>query len=59
MKAAVCRRYGPPDAVTAGDVPKPVPGGGEVLVRVHAATAAWWTASRAGAPLPTPGSMSA
>jgi NADPH:quinone reductase-like Zn-dependent oxidoreductase len=38
MKAAECRRYGPPDAVTVDDVPKPVPGDGEVLVRVQAAT---------------------
>ena len=38
MKAAVYRRYGPPDVVTVDDVPKPVPRDDEVLVRVHAAT---------------------
>ncbi len=38
MRAAICRRYGPPDAVTVGDVPKPVPRDGEVLVRVRRGT---------------------
>jgi NADPH:quinone reductase-like Zn-dependent oxidoreductase len=38
MKAAVHYRYGPPDVVTIDDLPKPVPGDDEVLVRVHAAT---------------------
>jgi NADPH:quinone reductase-like Zn-dependent oxidoreductase len=38
MKAAVYRGYGPPDVVTAGEVPGPVPREDEVLVRVHAAT---------------------
>lgn len=38
MKAAVVTRYGPPDVVTVRDVPKPEPGPGEVLVRVHATT---------------------
>ena len=38
MRAAVCRRYGPPDAVTVTDVPRPEPGGDEILVRVRAAT---------------------
>ena len=38
MKAAVHRRFGPPDVVTVGDVPKPVPRDDEVLVRIHAAT---------------------
>jgi len=37
MKAAVNRSYGPPDVVTFEDMPKPVPGDDEVLVRVHAA----------------------
>ncbi|HEV2371697.1 MAG TPA: NAD(P)-dependent alcohol dehydrogenase [Streptosporangiaceae bacterium] len=37
MKAAVQHRYGPPDAVTIQDMPKPVPRDDEVLVRVHAA----------------------
>jgi len=37
MKAAICRRYGPPAAVTIADIPAPVPGPGEVLVAVQAA----------------------
>ncbi|MGV9365261.1 NAD(P)-dependent alcohol dehydrogenase [Amycolatopsis sp. NPDC003731] len=36
MKALVQRAYGPPDSLTWEDVPEPVPGPGEVLVRVHA-----------------------
>jgi len=38
MKAAVHRRFGPPDVVTVDDVPKPVPRDDEVLVQIHAAT---------------------
>jgi len=38
MKAAVVRRYGPPDVVVVRDVRKPAPAKGEVLVRVHATT---------------------
>jgi NADPH:quinone reductase-like Zn-dependent oxidoreductase len=37
MKAAVRDRYGPADVVRVDDVPTPVPGGDEVLVRVRAA----------------------
>lgn len=37
MKAAVCRRYGPPEAVTIKTLPDPEPGPGEVLVAVQAA----------------------
>lgn len=37
MKAAVFDRYGPPDVVRVADVPDPVPGPREVLVRVRAA----------------------
>ena len=36
MRAAVCHHYGAPVAVA--DLPTPVPGHDEVLVRVHAAT---------------------
>jgi NADPH:quinone reductase-like Zn-dependent oxidoreductase len=36
VKALVQRVYGPPDSFTWEDVPEPVPGPGEVLVRVHA-----------------------
>jgi len=38
MKAVVYTKYGPPDVLNLEDVPKPVPGDGEVLIRVHAAT---------------------
>jgi NADPH:quinone reductase-like Zn-dependent oxidoreductase len=38
MKAAVRTRYGPPERVRIVDVPAPVPGDGEVLVRVNATT---------------------
>jgi NADPH:quinone reductase-like Zn-dependent oxidoreductase len=38
MKAAVNTRYGPPDVLEIRDVPKPRPGPGEVLVKVHATT---------------------
>ncbi len=38
MKAIVQRRYGPPGALALEDVQTPVPGPGEVLVRVRAAS---------------------
>ncbi|MEV4114127.1 NAD(P)-dependent alcohol dehydrogenase [Nonomuraea sp. NPDC049695] len=38
MRAALFDRYGPPEVLYVGTVPKPVPGPGEVLVRVHAAS---------------------
>ena len=38
MKAAVTRRYGPPERVEVIDVPRPAPRPDELLVRVHAAT---------------------
>lgn len=38
MRAAVYRRFGPPDVVHIEEVPKPVPGPDEVLVKVHAST---------------------
>lgn len=37
MKAVVHREYGEPDALTVGEVRKPTPGAGEVLIRVVAA----------------------
>lgn len=39
MKAIVFRRYGPPDVLQLEDVEIPAPGPGDVLVRVHAASA--------------------
>lgn len=38
MRAALRPRYGGPDVITFDDVPDPVPGPGELLVRVHATT---------------------
>ena len=38
MRAAVRTRYGGPDVIRFVDVPEPVPGRGEILVRVHATT---------------------
>jgi len=38
MRAAVQTRYGPPDVVHVVDVPKPVAGDHDLLVRVHATT---------------------
>jgi NADPH:quinone reductase-like Zn-dependent oxidoreductase len=36
MKAAICDRYGPPENVVIRDMPKPVPGDDDVLVRMRA-----------------------
>jgi len=36
MKAAVRRRYGPPDVVKLEEIERPSPGEGEVLIQVHA-----------------------
>lgn len=38
MKAAVYRSYGPPEVVRVEDIPVPVPGDDELLVRVHFAS---------------------
>lgn len=38
MKAAVYRRFGTPEVVRIEELPKPVPGPDEVLVKVHAST---------------------
>ncbi|WP_209428281.1 NAD(P)-dependent alcohol dehydrogenase [Pararhodobacter sp. SW119] len=37
MKAALCRRYGPPTSISIEEVPNPLPGPGEVLVAIEAA----------------------
>jgi len=37
MRAVVCKAYGPPEDLVIDDVPAPVPGPGQLLVRVHAA----------------------
>jgi NADPH:quinone reductase-like Zn-dependent oxidoreductase len=37
MRAIVCRTYGPPESLVLDDVSEPVPGPGQVLVRVRAA----------------------
>ena len=37
MRAIVCAEYGPPSALVLRDLPDPVPGPGQVLVRIHAA----------------------
>jgi NADPH:quinone reductase-like Zn-dependent oxidoreductase len=39
MRAVVHRQYGAPDVLAVEEIPRPVPGDGEVLVRVCAATA--------------------
>jgi NADPH:quinone reductase-like Zn-dependent oxidoreductase len=38
MNAIVCTEYGPPDVLRLEEVPKPAPGEGQVLVRIHAAS---------------------
>lgn len=39
MRAVVCTAYGPPDVLQLLDVERPVPGDGEVLIKVCATTA--------------------
>ena len=37
MRAVVCRAYGPPEDLVVDEVADPVPGPGQLVVRVHAA----------------------
>jgi NADPH:quinone reductase-like Zn-dependent oxidoreductase len=57
-KACRVHRFGPPDVITLEDVPQPVPGAGEVLVRVKAAGVgpwdAWIRAGKSVLPQPLP-----
>ena len=58
MKAARVHRFGPPDVIVLEDVPRPVPGDGEVLVRVGAAGVGpwdgWIRAGKSALPQPLP-----
>ena len=38
MKAVLCKTYGPPESLAIEDVPSPIPGPGEVVVSVKAAS---------------------
>jgi NADPH:quinone reductase-like Zn-dependent oxidoreductase len=38
VRAAVAERYGSPEVVEVREIPKPTPGDGEILIRIHATT---------------------
>ena len=38
MRAVLCKQYGPPESLVVEDVPSPVPGPGEVVVSMRAAS---------------------
>ena len=40
MRAAICTKYGPPDAVRIEERPRPIPKDDELLIRIHATTVA-------------------
>src|SRR5664279_2708104 len=58
MKACRVHRFGAPDVITFEEIPQPVPGAGEVLVRVKAAGVgpwdAWIRAGKSALPQPLP-----
>jgi NADPH:quinone reductase-like Zn-dependent oxidoreductase len=36
MRGVLCTRYGPPEVLQHADVPRPTPGPGDLLIRIHA-----------------------
>ena len=38
MRAAVCTGYGPPELLELRELPKPIPKGNQILIRIHATT---------------------
>src|SRR5258706_11349149 len=56
MRAAFIRKHGTLDAIEIGDLPDPVPGAGDVVVRVRAASLnhldVWVREARAAGPFP-------
>src|SRR5436190_7005168 len=56
MRAAFIRQHGKLDAIEVGDLPDPVPGAGDVVVRVRAASLnhldVWVREARAAGPFP-------
>jgi NADPH:quinone reductase-like Zn-dependent oxidoreductase len=44
MRAARIHKFGPPDVITIDEIPRPIPGDGEILVRVAAAGVGPWDA---------------
>ena len=38
MKAVLCKQFGPPESLVVEDLPSPVPGAGEVVVSMRAAS---------------------